>query len=325
MSKNYLLVDGNSLGHFQNNGAKLSIGSLPTQAIVGFLRGLRQQIALFQNYQPVVLWDGASWRKLAFPDYKNIREKCETPAEIALQKMKDDFKKQAPYIEKALRFLGVPQVRALNMEADDLAAILTDRYSPQGRVMMFTGDKDWIQLVGPNTTWRNVDQNHPTRKIVNEKTFAERTGVQTPRQFIEVKALCGDQGDSVPGVGGIGEKGAIDFLNEHGSFAQFTNSVLLDKTIDLKKVHKKFRLLIEDETKAMAFHRNIDLVDLRTSARPAPINLVVDKGTPDIGKFQTFCELLLFKSITQELDDWIRVFPAFRDEAARQLPVAEAA
>lgn len=319
MSKNYLLIDGNSLGHYYNNGAKLTIGDTPVQAIFGFLKGLRQQISLFQNYTPIVLWDGASWRKLMFPDYKEIRDREETKAEIKLKEAKDGYKKQQPYIKKALRFLAVTQVQALNMEADDLGAILVDRYSSQGgSIVMLTGDKDWLQLVGPKVVWKDPinDRLVSLTNMNREGTatrFKDLTGVDTVEKFVQVKGLCGDAGDSVPGVGGIGQKGAVDFINEYGSVANFLNMAIFEKTIDVKKLPKKFRNLVEDEEKAILFKRNLELMDLRTTARPAPFNLTIDKGEASYEKFEQFCELLLFKSITKDLPDFLRVFPAFRD------------
>ncbi|NKL08333.1 hypothetical protein GFL39_26035 [Rhizobium leguminosarum bv. viciae] len=310
MSKNYLLIDGNSLGHFYNNAKPLHIGEFQVQAIHGFLKGLREQIAMFQNYQPVVLWDGASWRKLMFAAYKDNREKRETKNEIKVQDQKDAYKKQQPYIRKALRFLGVPQVMALNMEADDLGAILTDRYVKNGaNIILLTGDKDWLQLVGPGVVWRDF----ANQRLVTQKDFKEFTGVDTIRQFVEVKALAGDMGDNVAGVGGIGQKGAVDFINQYGSVSAFTNACILDKSIDVAKLPKKYRALVDDEDKAITFSRNIDLMDLRTTARPAPQALEVDKGDPSKEKFQQFCELLLFKSILKDFDSWISVFPAFRE------------
>ena len=307
---NYSLIDGNSIGHFYNNSKPLSIGEIQVQAILGVLKGLRSHVASFQSYQPVVLWDGASWRKLMFAAYKENRDKKETKTEIRAQEMKDSYKRQVPYIKKALRFLGVPQVWALNMEADDLGAILTDRYTKTGsKIILVTGDKDWLQLVGPGVVWKDPIND----RLVTTKNFEEFTGVADVRQFVEVKCLAGDMGDNVAGVGGIGEKGAIEFLKQYGSVANFTNGVILEKTIDLKSVPKKYRNLVEDENKAITFSRNIDLMDLRTTARPAPQNLQVDKGAADKDKFRQFCDLLLFKSITKDFDEWCSVFPAFRE------------
>lgn len=316
--KGYLIIDGNSVGHFHNNTKPLTIGNLQVQAIYGFLRSLRSMVALYPHLQPVVLWDGASWRKVLFPDYKAIRDKADTENERKLLAMKETYKTQAPYIQKALRFLGVPQVKAFNYEADDLGAMLVDRYTALGMsCVMWTGDKDWIQLVGPKVTWRDVRENGKRR--ITLSNFEEETGCKSVQQFVEMKALTGDAGDSVPGVGGIGDKGALQFLADYGSFSDFMNMWTLEKSVsdaEFKKLPKKFRDLILDESKALKFQRNIELVDLRTPARPAPINLRVDKGDPDVAKFQAFCDLLLFKSITQELDDWLRVFPSFKTNLA---------
>lgn len=305
---NYLLVDANSLGHFSQNGARLTFGDMPVQAIYNFLRNLRHAMALYSNHQPVILWDGASWRTMLAANYKANREKRDTKHEIKQQQIKDEYKRQVPLIKKALQLLGIPQVFSINMEADDLGAILADRYSATGKVILYTGDKDWLQLVGPNVIWRDFIN----KRMVNVSNFEEMTGVKTPAQFVEVKALSGDTGDNVPGVGGIGEKGAIQFLNEFGSFNSFLNQVSLHK-LDISKRPKKIRALVEDESKALTFDHNLKMMDLRTSARPAPINLRVDKGDPNQELFRVFCDRFLFNSITQNLDEWIRVFPAFRE------------
>lgn len=307
-----ILVDGNSLGHFANNGARLSIGEFEVQAIYNFLKNLRRSMETHAQFRLFVLWDGASWRNMMFPEYKSNRDKTETKAEQEQMARRAMYHKQRPYIQKALRLLGVPQIKAANMEADDLAPILIDKFKKSGRVLMFTGDKDWIQLVEKGVIWRDF----ANQRMITSRNFEEKTGVKTARQFVEVKALSGDSGDGIAGVGGIGETGAISFINEYGSFADFVNMVTLEKTINFDKLPKKFKALIEDEQKAISFQRNIDLVDLRTSARPAPINLNVDKGAPNIESFRKFCDLLLFKSITEDLDQWVSVFPAFRKEVA---------
>lgn len=312
MSKNYILVDGNSLGHFHNNSKPLKVGEIYTHATVGFIQGLRTQLAMYPNFTPIVLWDGVPWRKLKFPDYKENRQKTETKNEIRMMEMKQIYKTQLPHIKKALALLGVAQLEAFNMEADDLAAILADRYSPNGMVILMTADRDWLQLVGKNVVWRDFLNN----KTVGLNNFQEATGCETTAQFVEAKALSGDAGDNIPGVGGIGEKGAVDFLKQYKSFANFTSGVILDKTIDIKKLPKKFRNLVEDEERAIIFSRNIDLMDLRTKKRPAPQGLQLNKGTPDSQKFHRFCELLLFQKILNDFDNWISAFPHFKQPLA---------
>jgi 5'-3' exonuclease len=306
----YLIIDGNSIGHAANNGPTLVLGDFQVQAIFNFIRKLRSNVGVYGQYTPIVLWDGVSWRKQISGDYKLNRESNETKAEKLVMARKNAYLKQLPMIHKALGFLGIPQVSALNMEADDLAAILTDRYVAQGHsVILLTGDQDWLQLVGPKVVWRDPINN----VTVNVSNFQEKTGVPTSKMFTEVKALSGDKGDGVVGVGGIGKKGAVDFINQYGSFDNFLNMVCLEKTVDITKLHKKFRDLVEDEAKAIMFSHNLSLVDLRTSVRPDMVGLRMNKGTPDIEKMRRFCELLLFQSITKDFDNWISTFPHFRN------------
>ena len=314
MAQNYLLIDGNSLGNAANNTKPLSLGSQQTQAIVGFLKMLRKQVSLYPNYTPIVLWDGASWRYQMFPEYKADREKNDTKHEKALIEAKAHYKTQVPYIKKALRLLGVAQISAMNMEADDLAAMLSRLYTSKGgRVILVTGDQDWIQLVGPGVIWKTpIGESNRTVTAMN---FKEETGVATPQQFVELKALTGDKGDSIPGVGGIGEKGAIEFLQTYGSFANFMNAVTFEK-LDLSKLPKKFRDLGESEDKMLTFDRNLRLMDLHHPARPKPFNMLVDRGEPDLTKFTRFCEILLFKSILDTMSTWVSAFPAFRETLA---------
>lgn len=310
MSKKFILIDGNSIGHAAQNGTTLTVGNVQVQAIYGFLRTMRKIAAIYPHYTPAVLWDGASWRRMIYADYKANREKADTKYERRLLAQKDAFKQQVPAIKKALTLLGIDQVQATNMEADDLAAIMTDLYVQQGhQVMLLTGDQDWIQLVGPKVTW--FDPIHDRK--VTEANFHEMTGVKDARAFVEKKALMGDTGDNIPGVGGIGEKGAKEFLEKFGSFTNFSN-LALDPSFDISALPKKFRDLAQDEEKRLNFSNNLRLMDLRTSARPAPVNLRVVKGEPNAELFRQFCVKAMFKSIYQDFDDWISVFPAFHEK-----------
>ncbi len=313
MSKKVLLIDGNSVGHAAQGVTKLSIGDMPVQAIYGFLRTLRTQVALYQIYNPVVLWDGVSWRNMTYPEYKENREKVETKHDEVLAKNRTEYRRQLPEIKRALRFLGIPQVMAANMEADDMAAIMVDQHVAAGNnVILLTGDRDWLQLIGPGVVWCD----HRDNTLVSLKNFEEKTGCATPRQFVEAKALSGDAGDNIDGVGGIGMKGAVEFLKTYGSFNSFLNQAILEKPEWSKTLPKKYAALIEDEKKALIFERNMELMDLRTCLRPEVSNLMIDRGEPDKNRMRRFCELLMFKSIVDRFDDWIGVFPKFREVMA---------
>jgi 5'-3' exonuclease len=309
--KRYLLIDGPNITHAAQGSKKLTVGQTEVQAIFGFLRTLRKLMSVYPMMTPIVLWDGASWRSMIFSDYKVGREKNHTAAYQKQQAEKDSAKKQMPAIKKALTLLGVDQVRASNMEADDMAAIMADLYVRRGdSVMLVSGDKDWIQLAGGKIAWFDPINDRKVRKPEDIET-AIGLKVSSFQQFVEIKALMGDAGDSVPGVGGIGEKGAQEFIATFGSFSDFSNACLTGD-VDVSTLPKKFRDLAEDEDKRMKFAGNMKLVDLRHPARPAPINLTVTRGEPDRAKFEEFCRRLAFQSFLKKMDDWISVFPAFQ-------------
>jgi 5'-3' exonuclease len=314
MQRHFLIIDGNSIGHMAQNMKPLSLGTMQVQAIYGFLRILRSHAAKYAFATPIVLWDGLSWRKTAYPAYKENRDRAVTKHEIAKQASNKAYHAQRPHIEKALSFLGVAQVKAQNMEADDLAAILVNLYRGQGcRVTLLTEDQDWLQLVQDG-----VAVERPRSKDrVTVMNFTEITGCKDARTFVEMKALMGDGGDNIKGVGNVGDKRALEFLETYGSFNNFLNMVTLEKSIDLKTLPKWQRDLVEDEAKAIAFDFNIKLVDLNTSARPKPVGWHVFKGEPSAENFRKMCDLLLFKSITDQFEDWISTFSAHAPAAAQ--------
>jgi 5'-3' exonuclease len=282
-------------------------GDQPTQAIYGFMRSMRPIMDVFRAFEPVVLWDKSSWRHHVFAEYKANRDKpAVMPHEIKSKKLKADLKTQLPFIREGLSLLGVKQLSALNYEADDLAGLLVERYAPQGsRIMMLSADEDWIQLVRSKVAWRDPIKDR--NKFVTVGNIMEKQGVPSPRAHLEVKCLMGDLGDNISGVGKIGEKGAKEFINQYGSVAAFLNQCA-DKTIDITKLHKKFRDFATSDEKQDLFRRNMRLMDLSTAERPAPVNLQLVKGQLDVPAFGTFCEQFLFNSITTKLEDWCAPF-----------------
>lgn len=313
----YLLIDGNNITHAAQSAKKLTVGNIEVQAIFGFIRTMHKMMRVYPLMKPIVLWDGASWRKMHAPEYKENREANHTKAYEKAQVERKAAKNQIPAIKKGLTLLGIDQVKASNMEADDLAAILGDKFTKRGdRVLLVSGDKDWIQLVTPTMGWFDPIQDRKIFKAADCEG-AIKIKVDNFRQFLEIKALMGDIGDNIAGVGGIGEKGAQHFIDVFGSWANFSN-MAMDGTWAIAfnevepRYRKVFQTLVDDENKRLLFSRNMHLMDLRTPARPAPVNLVVTRGEPDRARFETFCQRLVFLSFLKDLDAWLTVFPAFR-------------
>lgn len=295
MLRPYVLIDGNNIGFAAHQTAKLVAGRQETQAVFGFLRTLNAMLMRYAAFQPIVLWDGRSWRKDVFSAYKAHRDA--NPKQAA---MRDGYKAQKPMIIRALRNLGVWQMMCPNFEADDLAGAMVRLAVSQGRrVSMITGDHDWLQLVGDLVTW--VD---PIRdQVVTPKNFVEFTGYATTRAFLEGKALQGDAGDLGPGsgVGGIGEKGALELITKYGSVADF----LLNAPAEIafgRKMPKKWIDFAANTTGGHTiFERNMALMDLNPTVMPSPEKINLWRGEYNEEQFIDLCAELAFKTILKDL------------------------
>lgn len=211
-----ILVDGNSIGYACHHATTLSVGGQQTQAILGFIKAVRQLRISHPTASILVLWDGkAEFRYELHPTYKGDRRS--TPKQEAEHQA---YKSQVPHIQRALTALGISQVVCYNLEADDLAGVFVPRFTakPDGEVLLISGDCDWQQLVRERVTWRDLRSDD---RIVNVHNFFEKTGYKTPYSFLEGKCLHGDSSDCISGVGGIGEGTAPLLLAEHGSVRNF--------------------------------------------------------------------------------------------------------
>ena len=146
-----------------------------------------------------------TFRHAMYPEYKANRN--EMPPELAAQ---------LPHFFQLMEAYGCPLLRTPGLEADDLIGTVAKRYaSPNLKVFIVSGDKDFMQLV-------NDDVFVYTPRKGDEATIVDRAGVHakfgcTPEQVIDCLALIGDSSDNIPGVHGIGPKGAAKLIEAYGS------------------------------------------------------------------------------------------------------------
>lgn len=313
MTIGYLLIDGNSIGFAAHSTTKLSVAGRATQAVYGTLKMLRPQISQNAALCPIVLWDGRSWRKNEFAEYKANRD--DNPKMKALR---DSYKIQRPDISRGLKLLGVWQLMAMNYEADDLAGMLVRKANRDGKkVVMLTADKDWLQLIGERASWYDLTKDkyvdltnfeEMTRLVeIDKKDGTEKVtpGYKTPRAFLEGKALEGDAGDNIPGVGGIGEKGAREIINRFGSVDEF-----IATWGSAGKLPKKMADFVTNATGGREkYARNLRLMNLMQGA-PAPERLTLTKGSFDEAAFKEFCYEHAFQSLLVNLPEWLEPFRA---------------
>jgi DNA polymerase-1 len=114
-----------------------------------------------------------------------------------------------------IEIFGIPMLSCDGFEADDIIGTLATQFaSPDCHVYIASGDKDFMQLVGPNISMLRFTNGGP--QIVNRDQVVDKFGVE-PEQVVDCLALMGDASDMVPGVSGIGEKGAAKLISAHGS------------------------------------------------------------------------------------------------------------
>ncbi|HET9276522.1 MAG TPA: 5'-3' exonuclease H3TH domain-containing protein, partial [Gemmatimonadales bacterium] len=179
--------------------------------VVTFLLRLREKYR--PDYLVWVLDAGDSFRTQRYPGYKSTREKLD-------EQLQQDFDLAIRQVNRLLAAFRVPVLSVPGYEADDVIGTLAAREAAAGRqVVIVSGDKDFYQLIAPRIALLNPGRGGPggvEEQWVDESNATERLGVP-PAQVTDWLARVGDTADNVPGVKGIGEKGAVQLLREFGT------------------------------------------------------------------------------------------------------------
>lgn len=320
MKKQYdlILFDMNSLGHAAHNARELKHRSGQVQAIFFGLKMTKKAVEEFATpgyTQTLALWDSrAKWRYALYPEYKGKREN--TPEKAASRK---EYKRQIPMLRKALAMIGVEQRFAQEEEADDLGAALVHN-NPGKKILLVTGDQDWLQLVGNDVDWYDPREEG---RFVDCHTFASFTGVDTVVQFIQAKALEGDSSDNIPGVPGIGEKaiglimqnwggipGLMKWVQSSTPFPvnnEFNKGDLPD---ELSRWRKPMSGLCYGDGMEI-FKRNMKLMNLMSPRHRSDEIIKKQVSLPakfDKDAFIDFCHEYAFMTIITNMNQWQKTF-----------------
>ncbi len=230
------LLDGTALAyrsHFAMARSGLtSPDGRPTGATYGFTMTLRKLLAAEKPDLVAVAFDppGPTFRHKQYKEYKATREKMPDDLILALDDMRD-----------VVRAHGIPIFEVPGYEADDVIGTLsTQAREKDWEVMLVSGDKDFMQLVDEKAKLYNVFKPKVDLVIQGIEEVQEKFGT-TPDHVIDVLAIMGDASDNIPGVKGIGEKGAIKLITEFGSVPE-----LIERRDELKgKVKEKIETDLE--------------------------------------------------------------------------------
>lgn len=237
--KVFLIIDANSVIHRAFHALPpLTLKKTGEQvgAVYGFLLVFLKAIKDFHPDFIAVCFDSLSptFRSDKFKEYKAKRKK-------APQVLYD----QIPKIKEILKEFNVVFFEKEGFEADDIIGTLA-RLAPQKQVLpkietvILSGDSDTFQLVDDNTKVYFLQKGVKEMVLYGEKNVKAKYKGLAPKQLLDFRALRGDPSDNIPGVFGIGEKTAIDLLNQFGSLEGiYENIVLIKDNIKKKLIDHK--------------------------------------------------------------------------------------
>lgn len=256
--KKIVLVDGNNL-LFRSYYATAYTGNImrnkegfPTNGVYGFVNMINKIISEEKPEYMMVAFDiGKTFRHEKYERYKDGRR--ETP---------DDLKVQFPVAKKILTAMEIKYLECAGYEADDIIGTISMwcEKDPEYEALIVSSDKDLLQLISDETVVKLLK----TKDYIwmDKKTFNDTYGFD-PIHMIDLKALMGDSSDNIPGVKGIGEKGAIKLVSEYKTIDN------IYENIDKIKGATQIKLI---DGKEDAYYSK----DLVTIYREVPLDITFD-------------------------------------------------
>lgn len=205
--KKVVLVDGSALvfrAFFAIPSNLVTTKGVHTNAVFGFATMFRKMFTGRKPELGAVVFDSPvkTFREERFPQYKAQRP--ELPGELS---------EQLPWISTLVDTNRFTRLRVDGWEADDVIGTLTREAVEAGmEVVIVSSDKDFAQLIG-----EHVRMHDTLRDVVYDAELVFKKWGVRPEQMVDLLALMGDSVDGIPGVAGIGQKGAANLLAEHGS------------------------------------------------------------------------------------------------------------
>ena len=195
-----------------------------TGAIHGFLKALNKIIEDFNPKHIGLVFDAKG---------KNFRHKIYSEYKANRSAMPPELIEQIPKLYEILDYMGYPPIIINDVEADDVIGTLSNKFKTVPEVKIFSGDKDFAQLVNDKVTIINPI----TLEIMDIKGVKKKFGV-VPENIIDYLALVGDKSDNIPGVPGVGGKTASKLINQYGN----TEKIIKQKDLIPGKVGEAIKL-----------------------------------------------------------------------------------
>ncbi len=275
------LIDGSSYIYraYHTTGGLSNSKGFPTGAIFGFTNMLTKTLRDRQPRRIAVVFDarGPTFRHEAYPEYKANRPS-----------MPEDLGVQIPKIHEMVRAFGLPSLSVQGFEADDIIAAIASGARKKGwEVIIVSGDKDLMQLVGEGILMWD-----PQRDAVYDTDGVIKKFGVGPDRLLDLLALMGDSSDNVPGVPGVGQKTAAKLLEQFGSLDGVLSNV---EQVPQKKLRENLRSNRDKALLSRELVRLNEQVPLET-----PIDDLV-AGDADTDALRALFKELEFRRYLEEL------------------------
>ncbi len=279
-SERLILVDGSALiyrAYYAIPGTFQTSSGLPTNATYGFATMFRKVLSGKTPERGAVIFDapGKTFRDEKYPEYKAQRPR-----------MDDRLRAQLPHIDRVVETHRFPILRVFGYEADDVIGTLTDQAVEAGmEVFIISGDKDFAQLISDRV--RMVDT---LRDVVFDSDLVRKKWGVLPHHFVDLLAMMGDKIDNIPGVPGVGQKGAAGLLSRYGSL-----DAILEHTDELKGRQRK---ALEEHREQALLSRELATIDCQVPLEIGLEDLKLEP--PKTAELNTLFKELEFYSLLSE-------------------------
>ncbi len=218
MKEKILIADGNNLSLRAMYGCAPLYDSFgfPTGCLMTSVRMIAKAAVAVRPARTIFVWDGghSNYRKQLYPEYKFRPPLDEDDPKATVL---SEWKQQVNALKEYLPLLGVGQIQIKGCEADDLIYRLKTILTQAGYdVVIATTDADFFQLVDDNCFIYHLAR----EKLYDKKLATEENGVE-PHNWVDLRAMTGDDSDNISGVKGVGPKKATSIIKEFGNLELF--------------------------------------------------------------------------------------------------------
>ncbi|GAB4286211.1 MAG: DNA polymerase I [Candidatus Dojkabacteria bacterium] len=287
MSRKFLIIDSYALifrAYYAYPTSLQNAAGQLTNAAYGFTSILMDVVKKFEPTHVIAVFDSEkpTIRSTEFVTYKANRKETDT-----------ELIEQIPIVREILEALDIPVLSVDGYEADDIIGTLVENKLPhEEEKIIVTGDQDLFQLIKHNTKIYLAGSTFSKSKLYERDEVYKKLQIW-PEQVPDYKGLCGDPSDNIPGVKGIGKKGAASLLNEYKTLDKIYENIENIKGSTQKKLAENYEIAIKSRELATIIYN----VPFSFNPETSVLNTIdVNKASAVLKKYE-------FRSLYKKLEE----------------------